>query len=163
MDLVKSLKSLADDNRLNLIKILLRNDLCVGALARLLGLSEPALSQHLRVLREVGLVRGEKRGYWTHYTVEKEALRQIAKELSEMTEVLQPYETICWKSAPILEAPPKRKARDMCNDCCQRPEKLKDKPESCSPEQIEQCHGKGGGHPCVPKAEKGPSASHESS
>jgi ArsR family transcriptional regulator len=154
MDLVKSLKSLGDDNRLNLIKILLRNDLCVGALARLLGLSEPALSLHLRVLREAGLVRGEKRGYWTHYTVEKDALRQIAKELSGLTEVLQPYKSGCSRSASTSETPPKRKAKDMCNDCCQKPEKLKDKPTTCTPEQIKQCHGKDGGHPCVKKEKK---------
>ena len=154
MDLVKSLKSLGDNHRLKLIKILLRSDLCVGALARLLGLSEPALSLHLRVLREAGLVRGEKRGYWTHYTVEKDALRRIAQELSGLTEVLQPYESVCWKSASISEAPPKRKAKDMCNDCCQKPEKLKDKPTTCTPKQIEQCHGKDGGHPCVKKEKK---------
>ena len=154
MDLVKCFKTLGDSNRLNLIKILLRSDLCVGALAKLLGLSEPALSQHLKLLREAGIVRGDKRGYWTHYTVEKDALRQIAKELSDMTDVLQPYETACWKSASISEIFPKRKAKDMCQDCCQKPEKLKDKPKSCSPEQIKQCHGKDGGHPCVKKEKK---------
>jgi DNA-binding transcriptional ArsR family regulator len=154
MDLAKCFKTLGDSNRLNLIKILLRSDLCVGALARLLGLSEPALSQHLKLLREAGLVRGEKRGYWTHYAVEKDALCQIAKELSKMTDVLQPYETVCWKSASISETSHQRKAKDMCNDCCQKPEKLKDKPESCSPEQIKQCHGKDGGHPCVKEEKK---------
>ena len=154
MDLVKCFKTLGDSNRLNLIKILLRSDLCVGALARLLGLSEPALSQHLKLLREVGIVKGEKRGYWTHYSVEKDALRQIAKELSEITDVLQPYETVCWKSSSVSEISLKRKAKDMCNDCCQKPENLKDKPESCSPEQIEKCHGNDGGHPCVKKDEK---------
>jgi ArsR family transcriptional regulator, arsenate/arsenite/antimonite-responsive transcriptional repressor len=126
MDLAKCFKALGDSNRLRLIKILLRSDLCVGALAKLLGLSEPALSQHLKLLREAGLVKGEKRGYWTHYSVEKDALRQIAKQLTEMTDVLQPYETVCWKSASISEKSPKRKAKDMCNDCCQKPENLKD-------------------------------------
>jgi ArsR family transcriptional regulator, arsenate/arsenite/antimonite-responsive transcriptional repressor len=154
MDLVKCFKTLGDSNRMNLIRILLRSDLCVGALARHLGLSEPALSQHLKLLREAGLVRGEKRGYWTHYSVEKDALRQVAKKLSEITDVLQPYETVCWKSSSISETSPKRKAKDMCNDCCQEPENLKDKPESCSSEQIEKCHGKDGGHPCVIKEKK---------
>jgi len=154
MDLVKCFKTLGDSNRMNLIRILLRCDLFVGALARHLGLSEPALSQHLKLLREAGLVRGEKRGYWTHYSVEKDALRQVAKELSEITDVLQPYETACWKSPSISETSPKRKAKDMCNDCCQKPENLKDTPESCSPEQIEKCHGKDGGHPCVIKEKK---------
>ena len=125
MELEKCLKTLGDSNRLRLIKILLRNDLCVGALAKLLGLSEPALSQHLKLLREAGLVKGEKRGYWTHYSVEKDALRQIAKQLDEMTDVLQPYETVCWKSASISEKSPKRQTKDKCTDCCQKPEKLK--------------------------------------
>jgi len=154
MDLVTCFKALGDSNRLDLIKILLKNDLCVGALARMLGLSESALSQHLKLLRGAGLVRGEKRGYWTHYTVEKDALRRIAKELSEMTEVLQPDETACWKSVSNSELSPRQKAKDMCNDCCQKPEKLRDKPTSCSPEQIEQCHGKDGGHPCVKEEKK---------
>jgi ArsR family transcriptional regulator, arsenate/arsenite/antimonite-responsive transcriptional repressor len=154
MDLVKCFKTLGDSNRLRIIEILLRSDLCVGALARLLGLSEPALSQHLKLLREAGLVKGEKRGYWTHYSVEKDALRQIAKELSAMTDVLQPYETVCWKSSSASGKSLQRKAKDMCNDCCQKPENLKDKPESCSPEQIEKCHGKDGGHPCVKEEEK---------
>lgn len=154
MDLVKCFKTLGDFNRLRIVEILLRSDLCVGALARLLGLSEPALSQHLKLLREAGIVKGEKRGYWTHYSVEKDALRQIGKELSAMTDVLHPYETVCWKSSSASEISLERKAKDMCNDCCQKPEKLKDQPESCSPEQIEKCHGKDGGHPCVKKDEK---------
>jgi DNA-binding transcriptional ArsR family regulator len=154
MDLVKCFKTLGDSNRLRIIEILLRSDLCVGALARHLGLSEPALSQHLKLLREAGIVKGEKRGYWTHYSVEKDAFRQIAKDLSAMTDVLQPYETVCWKSSSGSEISPKRKAKDMCKDCCQKPENLKDKPESCSPEQIEMCHGKDGGHPCVIEEKK---------
>ena len=32
---------------------------------------------------------------------------------------------------------------------CQKPEKLKGKPQECSPEQIRQCHGEAKGHPCV--------------
>jgi DNA-binding transcriptional ArsR family regulator len=154
MDLAKCFKTLGDSNRLKIIQILLRSDLCVGALAKLLHLSEPALSQHLKLLRQAGLVRGEKRGYWTHYTVEKDALRQITHEISAMTDILQPYETACWKSATISETSLKRKAKDMCNDCCRKPENLKDKPESCSPEQIEKRHGKDRGHPCVNEEKK---------
>lgn len=154
MALLKCLKTLGDANRLKIIEILLRRDLCVGALAKLLGLSEPALSQHLKLLREAGLVRGEKRGYWTHYSVEKGALRRIAEEITAMTAILQPYETVCWKSSKISGKSPKRKAKDMCKDCCQEPEKLKDKPSSCSPEQIKLCHGKDGDHPCVEKKKK---------
>ena len=39
-----------------------------------------------------------------------------------------------------------------CNDRtggCQKPENLKDKPETCPPEQVRQCHGEGKEHPCT--------------
>ncbi len=41
-----------------------------------------------------------------------------------------------------------------CNDKkrgCQKPEKLKGKPEDCTAKQIEKCHGKGKDHPCAPR------------
>ena len=39
----------------------------------------------------------------------------------------------------------------MCNaeKCCEKPENLEEKPEECSPEQIEECHGDAKEHPCV--------------
>ncbi len=37
----------------------------------------------------------------------------------------------------------------MCQNCCEHPEKLKDKPENCTPEQIKECHGEDGDHPCT--------------
>jgi hypothetical protein len=36
----------------------------------------------------------------------------------------------------------------MCRDCCRQPDKLKEKPETCSPEQILECHGDAKDHPC---------------
>ena len=82
--LIHSLKALADENRLKILKILLSSDLCVGALAKRLDLSKPAVSQHLQILRKAGLVKGEKRGYWTHYMVDRQALIQIASEFDRM-------------------------------------------------------------------------------
>ncbi len=42
----------------------------------------------------------------------------------------------------------------MCKCCCEHPEKLKGKPEDCSPEQIKECHSDSNNHPCVCKDEK---------
>ena len=41
----------------------------------------------------------------------------------------------------------------MCekDKCCEKPENLKGKPEDCTPEQIEKCHGKRDKHPCCGK------------
>lgn len=85
-NLEQKLKVLGDANRFKIVKLLLGHDLCVGALAQHLGISKPAISQHLQILRKNGLVRGEKRGYWTHYTVERDILKQIAEALVQMAQ-----------------------------------------------------------------------------
>lgn len=58
-----------------------------------LGLSQPATSYHLKVLREAGLVSGEKRGRWVHYRVSTEgidALRAFLDEVGEAAPALSP-------------------------------------------------------------------------
>lgn len=78
------LKVLSDESRFKIITILLKNDLCVGGLARRLDISKPAVSQHLQVLRKAGLVTGEKRGYYTHYIVNRALLTQAGERLIEI-------------------------------------------------------------------------------
>lgn len=86
--LMDQLKALAHETRFEIINLLLHKSICVQALARQIGISEGAVSQHLKILREAGLVMGEKKGYWTHYQVKKDALMQMASDLQSM--VTQP-------------------------------------------------------------------------
>lgn len=104
MSLIQQLKALADENRLKILQMLLNGDWCVGALAQHLGISKPAVSQHLRVLRKAGLVKGEKRGYWTHYVVEREAMNRIAEQIQAMSSDGRSNQTFCWR---ISDFPPK--------------------------------------------------------
>lgn len=77
----------ADPTRLKLVKILCwqrhPDALCVNALARLLGVTQPAVSQHLRVLKAIGLVKAERRGYHIHYFINRAALEHC-HELASM-------------------------------------------------------------------------------
>lgn len=82
--LAETLRVLGDKTRFAIVEGLLSQDLCVGGLARRLGLSEAAISQQLRILRQAGLVRGEKRGYFVHYEVDLDALRAAAADLAEL-------------------------------------------------------------------------------
>ncbi|MBP3684342.1 MAG: metalloregulator ArsR/SmtB family transcription factor, partial [Oscillospiraceae bacterium] len=84
MDTVSALKALADENRMLILRLLLRRSCCVRALARQLDISEAAVSQHLKVLREAGVILGEKHGYFMHYTVNRSALQELADILSSM-------------------------------------------------------------------------------
>jgi len=61
------LKALADDNRLRIVALLAAGELCVCHIAAALELTQPNASQHLTVLRNAGLVEGERRGSWIHY------------------------------------------------------------------------------------------------
>lgn len=69
--LVRIYKALGDRTRLRLVKLLADLEpggaLCVNALAAELGVSQPAVSQHLGVLRAADLAIGERRGYHVHY------------------------------------------------------------------------------------------------
>ncbi len=87
-DLVNMLKALSDDTRYRLVNLLLKHDLCVGALAARLDISESAVSQHLKVLRSAGIVRGDKRGYYTHYYVDREILKEAADQIIELSRVI---------------------------------------------------------------------------
>ena len=81
-DLVKLFRALCDPTRLRILEHLAAGDLCVGALARRLGVTPSAVSQHLRVLREAGMVNGDKRGYWVHYGISRERADAAREELS---------------------------------------------------------------------------------
>ena len=60
-------KVLSAEVRVRIIELLRGRVLCVGALSARLGVTQGAVSQHLRVLRTAGLVAAEKRGYFVHY------------------------------------------------------------------------------------------------
>jgi ArsR family transcriptional regulator len=81
---------LADPTRLKLLSLLLQqrdpDALCVNALAFRLGVTQPAVSQHLKVLKNAGLVQGEKRGYRAHYFVKQEAVKKVQELISQTLE-----------------------------------------------------------------------------
>lgn len=68
-DMVKLFKALSVETRLRIVQLLSRRTLCVGSFSNLLGVSAGAISQHLRILRDAGLVEAERRGYFIHYYV----------------------------------------------------------------------------------------------
>lgn len=148
------LKALADPIRFKILDLLLAHDLCVGALARRLGISPSAVSQHLQTLRKAGLVKGEKRGYWTHYSVERRALQKIASELAEMAARQDYCQSICSREPERGTKYSEGRKAELCTYCCEHPEKLKGKPGECSPEQIRECHGDVGEHPCEKEKEE---------
>jgi len=81
------LKAIADETRMKILTLLLQHNYCVRALARSLELTEATISQHLKVLRQAGLLVGEKRGYFMHYDVERSVLHELANEIEKLAAI----------------------------------------------------------------------------
>jgi ArsR family transcriptional regulator len=74
------LKALADPVRLRLMSLVASHpggEACVCDLNDAFDLSQPTISHHLKVLRDVGLVEREKRGVWVYYRAHPEALASL--------------------------------------------------------------------------------------
>ncbi|AEE14573.1 regulatory protein ArsR [Thermodesulfobium narugense DSM 14796] len=95
MEIIEIFKILSDETRFKIIELLLQNDYCVGALASKLNISSAAVSQHLQILRKAGIVKGEKRGYWTHYIVERNVIRKMAETLSKFADLPKNNKNFC--------------------------------------------------------------------
>lgn len=86
MELEKMMKALGEPMRLRIFNQLLEKKHCVRSLAKKLNISESAVSQHMKLLREVELVYGERCGYHIHYFPRQDAVDFLAHEFSGMRE-----------------------------------------------------------------------------
>ena len=68
-------KALSVPVRLKILELIAERALCVNAITRCLEISQPAVSQHLAVLKHAGLVSADKHGYKVHYTLNHVRLR----------------------------------------------------------------------------------------
>jgi DNA-binding transcriptional ArsR family regulator len=75
-DLLDFLKLIADETRLKIIMMLSRRDMCVCEIMDELGMSQPAVSHHLRILKKKGIVRDDKDGRWVFYSLNKKVFAQ---------------------------------------------------------------------------------------
>ena len=81
MDLLEQqLKALADKNRLTLLACMKNGEVCVCDFVEVLGISQPAVSQQLKKLKDAGIILERKEGTWKYY--------RIAEQLSPVVEVV---------------------------------------------------------------------------
>lgn len=68
--LANCFKALADKTRLRILALLKADELCVCELVELLGMTQPAVSQHMRWLKQARLVKERRRGQWVFYSLD---------------------------------------------------------------------------------------------
>lgn len=66
-EFLKAMKALSEPNRIKILKLLQNERPCVGELQDALGLAQPTISKHLKILEEAGLVSRTKDGLWGYY------------------------------------------------------------------------------------------------
>ncbi|MDL5159974.1 ArsR/SmtB family transcription factor [Actinomycetospora termitidis] len=96
-ELARVFKAMGDPVRLRLLSLIASHaggEACVCDLTDVFDLSGPTISHHLKVLREAGLITGERRGTWVYYRVRPELLAQVAT-------VLEPAAS---DALPVVEA-----------------------------------------------------------
>jgi ArsR family transcriptional regulator len=84
MELDHMLKALGEPMRLKIYQSILERKHCVRSLSKKLGISESAISQHMKVMKDAGLVYGEKYGYHTHYLPSQEAIDYLSMQFEQM-------------------------------------------------------------------------------
>lgn len=85
VDLARSLKALADPTRLRLISIVAASEgqeACACDLTAPVGLSQPTVSHHLKVLTDAGFLSRTQRGNWAHFALVPGALDSVARLLT---------------------------------------------------------------------------------
>jgi len=68
-EFIKVMKAASDPNRVKILKMLQHRSLCVCEMQAALGIAQPTVSSHLKVLEDAGLVTYSKSGLWVNYTV----------------------------------------------------------------------------------------------
>jgi ArsR family transcriptional regulator len=84
-DLARTLKAIADPARLRLLSMIAAHEggeACVCDLTEPLGLTQPTVSHHLKVLVDAGLLTRDKRGVWAYFTLVPGALDSLSDVLS---------------------------------------------------------------------------------
>lgn len=84
MEFNHMLKALGEPMRFKILTAILERKHCVRSLSKKLGITESAISQHLKIMREADLIYGEKYGYHTHYLPKQEALDYLAEMFVKM-------------------------------------------------------------------------------
>ncbi|HNX13598.1 MAG TPA: metalloregulator ArsR/SmtB family transcription factor [Oscillospiraceae bacterium] len=92
-------KAFCDENRLRILELLRGGEKCACVLMDKLDMSQSAISYHMKVLVESGIVESRQEGKWTHYKLSETGSAQAVELLRELTtpNTVCDKETCCQK------------------------------------------------------------------
>ena len=75
--LLKQLKAISDSKRMEILKLLSKQEKCACMLQEKLDMTQSGLSYHMKLLSEAGIVNCRQEGKWTHYSINQEFKNNI--------------------------------------------------------------------------------------
>ncbi len=95
-------QALSDPTRLKIITLLASSkNLCVNIIANKIGMTQPAISQHLKILKQAGILDAEKIGLEVHYTINNKTVTEYMNNFLNIFKEKQ--------NQPCLKCPEKMK------------------------------------------------------
>ncbi|OPY10844.1 MAG: HTH-type transcriptional repressor AseR [Syntrophaceae bacterium PtaB.Bin038] len=85
-DFIRVMKALSDPNRVKMVKMLQQKEMCVCEMQEALGITQPTVSKHLKILEDAGLVQSKKDGLWVNYRLIGNDANPYAVEMLGMME-----------------------------------------------------------------------------
>lgn len=82
---IELFKALSDENRLLIIEMLSCGELCGCDIIKGLGLTQPTISHHMKILQQSGLVNAKKRGKWMIYKLNEEVFNQLSHFIKNLS------------------------------------------------------------------------------
>ncbi|WP_242650347.1 ArsR/SmtB family transcription factor [Alicyclobacillus tolerans] len=87
-------KALGDKTRLHMLALLAKDELCVCELVAILDMSQPSVSQHLRKLKQAGLVKERKTAQWVFYSINGTVFPLLNQTITLLPDVSEEIERL---------------------------------------------------------------------
>ena len=101
MDLIEIFKALGDENRIRILNLLIRQELCVCEIETVLDMTQSNVSRHLNKLKTSGVITSEKKSQWVYYKVNNKFIEEnnllyefIKNKMDENTQLLRDIERL---------------------------------------------------------------------
>ncbi|NPV89518.1 MAG: winged helix-turn-helix transcriptional regulator [Firmicutes bacterium] len=92
-------KALGDETRLCIIRLLSEREMCVCELIDVLAMSQPAVSHHLKTLKQAEFVTDRREGKWIYYSLNRERFESCQQALNDS--FIRPIREVLDKGAPL--------------------------------------------------------------
>lgn len=101
LDLIEIFKALGDENRIRILNLLIRQELCVCEIETVLDMTQSNVSRHLNKLKSTGVITSEKESQWVYYRVDNKFIEEnnllyefIKNKMDENTQLLKDVERL---------------------------------------------------------------------